>query len=80
MAVSGDFVADRFGWQVSIVRKDQQFVFVQDQIQTAFARTTDGEFYLPIYDWLCRYGDYGMDFECRQRDPNADIRFNFARR
>jgi hypothetical protein len=61
------------------VQDDGQLVFVQDQVRTAFARTTDGEFHLPIYDWLCRYGDYGMDFECRQRDPDAEIRFRFTR-
>jgi CubicO group peptidase (beta-lactamase class C family) len=79
-AVVGDFIAQRFGWEISIVQDGGQLVFVQDQVRTAFARTTDGEFHLPIYDWLCRYGDYGMDFECRQRDPDAEIRFRFTRR
>jgi hypothetical protein len=78
-AVAGDFIADRFGWKVSIEPRANSFVFIQDDIRTAFARTTSGEFHLPIYDWLCRYSDYGMEFECRQRDPDAVIRFRFTR-
>lgn len=78
-AASGTFMADRFGWVVSIVSENSGLVFVQDEIRTAFAKTTDGEFHLPIYDWLCRYGDYDVEFECRQRDPAADIRFRFVR-
>jgi len=79
-AVTGNFVTARFGWEITIETGEKNLVFVQDGVRTAFARTTDGEFHLPIYDWLCRYGDYGMDFECRQRDPDATIRFGFARR
>lgn len=78
-AASGDFVADRFGWAVSIVAENDGLVFVQDELRTAFAKSTDGEFHLPVYDWLCRYGDYDMEFECRQRDPAAEIRFRFVR-
>ena len=78
-AVTGDFVAERFGWEVSIEPGDANLVFVQGDVRSAFARSTDGEFHLPIYDWLCRYGDYGLEFECRQRDPDATIRFRFSR-
>ena len=79
-AVTGDFVADRFGWEVSIVAEGDHLIMARDEIRTAFARTIDGEFHLPIYDWLCRYSDYGVEFVCRQRDPDAEIRFTFQRR
>lgn len=79
-AVTGSFIAERFDWAVSVEHGEHGLVFVQDNVRTAFAQTTDGEFHLPIYDWLCRYGDYGMEFECRQRDPDAGIRFHFNRR
>jgi len=76
---SGEFGMKQFGWTVSIEPFGGSLIFVQDQIRTAFARTTDGEFHLPIYDWLCRYSAYNTEFECRQRDPDADIRFLFER-
>jgi CubicO group peptidase (beta-lactamase class C family) len=79
-AVTGDFVADRFGWEWTIVPQGDQFAIRRNELHTAFVRTTEGEFHAPIYDWLCRYSDYGMEFECRQRDPDADIRFRFTRR
>ena len=79
--VTGEFVADRFGWEWTIVPQGvDQFAIRRNELHTAFVRTTDGEFHVPIYDWLCRFGDYGMEFECRQRDPDADIRFRFTRR
>jgi CubicO group peptidase (beta-lactamase class C family) len=78
-AITGRFVADRFGWAVAVEQHGDGFVFVQDRVRTAFARTKDGEFHLPIYDWLCRYGGDGMEFVCRQRDPEASIRFRFVR-
>ena len=79
-SVTGEFVADRFGWDWTIVPEGNQFAIRQNELHTAFVRTTDGEFHAPIYDWLCRYSDYGLEFECRQRDPDAEIRFNFQRR
>ena len=79
-AISGEFVADRFGWEWTIVPQGEQFAIRHNELHTAFVRTTDGEFHAPIYDWLCRYSDYGMEFECRQRDPDASIRFRFTRR
>lgn len=79
VAFTGKFVAERFGWNVSIDANGKNLVFVQGDMRTAFARTRDGEFHLPVYDWLCRYGDYSMGFECRQRDPDATIRFVFTR-
>lgn len=79
VAFTGQFVAERFGWNVAIEATEHNLVFVQGDMRTAFARTRDGEFHLPVYDWLCRYGDYGMNFECRQRDPDASIRFVFRR-
>lgn len=79
-SITGDFVADRFGWEWTIVPQADQFAIQHDELHTAFVRTTDGEFHAPIYDWLCRYSDYGLEFECRQRDPDATIRFRFTRR
>lgn len=76
---SGEFGMKRFGWTVSIEPLDGSLIFVQNRIRTAFAPTTDNEFHLPIYDWLCRYSAYNTEFECRQRDPDADIRFLFER-
>jgi hypothetical protein len=62
------------------VPQGNQFAIRRNEIHTAFLRTTSDEFHLPIYDWLCQYGDYGTEFECRQRDPDAEIRFRFTRR
>jgi len=78
-AFSGEFGMNQFGWTVSIEPYGGSLIFVQDRIRTAFARTTDNEFHLPIYDWLCRYSAYNTEFVCRQRDQNADIRFLFER-
>jgi CubicO group peptidase (beta-lactamase class C family) len=79
-AVIGAFVADRFGWEWTIEPRGNQFAIRRNELHTAFVRTTDGEFHVPIYDWLCVFGDYGTEFECRQRDPDAEIRFRFTRR
>ena len=78
-SITGDFVADRFGWEWTIVPHGDQFAVRRNELHTAFVRTTDGEFHVPIYDWLCQYSAYGTEFECRQRDPDADIRFRFTR-
>jgi hypothetical protein len=78
-AFSGQYAMKQFGWTVSIELLEDHLIFVQDKIRTAFALTTDGEFHLPIYDWLCRYSAYNTEFLCRQRDPDADIRFLFER-
>lgn len=78
-AYAGSFVAERFGWDIVIERTEDDFVFVQDDVRTAFARTESGAFHLPIYDWLCDYDADKMGFTCRQRDPDAEIRFVFRR-
>lgn len=77
--ISGDFLADPFGWSVSIEAGSANPVFVQGRVRTAFAPTTDGEFHLPLYDWLCLFEEDGSSFTCRQRDPDATIRFHFHR-
>lgn len=77
---SGKYGMKQFGWTVSIEPFNGNLTFVQDGARTAFARTTDNEFHLPVYDWLCRFSAYNTEFVCRQRDPDADIRFLFERR
>jgi len=76
---SGEFRMQQFNWTVSIESDGGALVFVHGDDKTAFARTTDNQFHLPIYDWLCRYSDYNTEFVCRQRDPDNDIRFLFER-
>lgn len=76
---AGSFESERFGWTVRIVLGDHGLVFVQDDVRTAFAHTRGGSFHLPIYDWLCDYEADGSGFTCRQRDPDAEIRFGFDR-
>lgn len=76
---SGDFVAERFGWEVEVEAAEGGLIFEQGDVRTAFARTEDGSFHLPIYDWLCDYEADGAGFTCRQRDPDAEIRFVFNR-
>jgi CubicO group peptidase (beta-lactamase class C family) len=76
---SGTFGMKQFGWIVNIESYAGNLVFVQGAVRTAFARTTDNQFHLPLYDWLCRYSAYNTEFVCRQRDPDADIRFLFER-
>ena len=61
---TGEFVAERFGWEVAIETAETGFVFVQGEVRTAFARTRSGSFHLPIYDWLCDYGQDGKSFTC----------------
>lgn len=76
---AGRFASARFGWEVEIAPADGTLVFVQGNVRTAFAPTAAREFHLPIYDWLCRYAADASALECRQRDPDAAIRFQFAR-
>jgi CubicO group peptidase (beta-lactamase class C family) len=48
--------------------KDKEVpLFVQGRIETTFSLTTQGEYYLPYYDWLCRFSAYNTEFECRER-------------
>lgn len=77
--VGGNFRAQRFGWEVRIDAQPSGAVFVQGDLRTAFGRTVAGEYHLPVYDWLCAYAEDGSSFTCRQRDPDADIRFSFER-
>jgi len=72
-------IAEPFGWHVVIAKSEQGLVYQQDgdAITTALAPTVAGEYYLPIYDWLC--GLDGNALTCRQRDPAASIRFVFHR-
>lgn len=77
--VRGDFLAERFGWEVRIEAGASGAVFVQDALRTALGRTTTGAYHLPVYDWLCAFADDGSAFTCRQRDPDAEIRFIFER-
>jgi len=76
---TGSFGSERFGWTVRIETTDHGLVFIQDDVRTAFAHTRSGSFHLPIYDWLCDYEADRSGFTCRQRDPDADIRFVFRR-
>jgi CubicO group peptidase (beta-lactamase class C family) len=75
----GTFGMKQFGWTVKIEPAAGRLVFVQGATRTAFARTTDNEFHLPLYDWLCRFSAYNTEFVCRQRDQNADFRYLFER-
>ena len=79
-AITGNFVETRFGWEASIELDGDNLVMARNELRSPFAPTTDGEFHMPIYDWLCAYTDYGMAFTCRQRDPESTIRFNYERR
>lgn len=79
-ALSGTYEMKQFGWTVNIEPFAGSLIFIHDKTRTAFARTTDNAFHLPIYDWLCRYSAYNTEFVCRQRDPDANIRFLFERR
>ena len=76
---AGNFRMQQFDWNVSIEADASGLVFVQDKTRTAFVRTTDENFHLPIYDWLCRFSAYNTEFECRQRSPDSDARFFFER-
>jgi hypothetical protein len=69
----------QLGWTVNIEPHASSLVFVHGTTRTAFARTTDNEFHLPLYDWLCRYSAYNTEFVCRQRDRDAETRFLFER-
>ena len=42
-------------------------LFVQGTIATAFSATAAGDYYLPYYDWLCRFSAYNTEFECQER-------------
>jgi len=76
---AGKFRMQQFGWNVTIEADTSGLVFVQDKTRTAFVRTTDNNFHLPIYDWLCRFSAYNTEFECRQRSPDSEARFFFER-
>lgn len=76
---AGKFRMQQFGWNVTIEADASGLVFVQDKTRTAFVRTTDENFHLPIYDWLCRFSAYNTEFECRQRSPDSEARFFFER-
>jgi len=76
---SGTFGMKQLGWTVNIEPHASSLVFVHGTTRTAFARTTDNEFHLPLYDWLCRYSAYNTEFVCRQRDRDAETRFLFER-
>ena len=48
--------------------KDKEVpLFVQGQLETTFSLTAEGEYYLPYYDWLCRFSAYNTEFECGER-------------
>lgn len=78
-SLSGTFGMKQFGWTVKIEPSGGNLVFVHDNVKTAFARTTENEFHLPLYDWLCRYSAYNTEFVCRQRDRDAESQFLFER-
>ena len=75
----GDFEMKRLKQRVSIEQFGNRLVFVADQTQTAFANTTDGAFYLPIYDWLCAFSAYNTEFSCSARTIGAEDRYLFER-
>lgn len=68
-------------WDVRIEAGPENLVYVQDGNASALIPVANGEFHLPLYDWLCAFGESGdgPGLTCRQRDPDADIRFTFAR-
>ena len=67
------------GWVVEVRPGDAGLEFLWEGVPTAFARTRSGAFHLPLYDWLCDFEADGSGFTCRQRDPDAEIRFVFRR-
>lgn len=76
--VAGKYeITEPFNWQITITRTDQGLVYERDDLVTALTPTAAGEYFLPIYDWLCALN--GNDLTCRQRDPTATIRFVFHR-
>ena len=76
---SGKFRAQQFDRIVTIESLRGNLVFIHGNIKTAFAKTTDGEFHLPFYDWLCRFSAYNTEFVCRSRDVNGGTRLLFER-
>ncbi|MGI9205623.1 MAG: serine hydrolase domain-containing protein [Woeseiaceae bacterium] len=76
---AGNFRMQQFGWDVVVEPHNADLIFKQGEISTAFVRTTDNLFHLPIYDWLCQFSAYNTEFECRQRSTKSDARFFFER-
>lgn len=77
--IVGDYFNERFDWRISIELTEHGLVFVQDELRTALSPTAADEHHLPVYDWLCALSDNADILTCRQRDPDADIRFVFNR-
>lgn len=76
---TGTFEMPMFGWTVELTGSSDGLIFAQGEDRTALRPTTAGEFHLPLYDWLCAFAPSGASFTCRQRDPDAEIRFVFER-
>jgi CubicO group peptidase (beta-lactamase class C family) len=54
-------------------------LFVQGQLETTFSLTTEGEYYLPYYDWMCRFSAYNTEFECHERSGTRTAPILFER-
>lgn len=78
-AIVGAYQPERFRWSIRLERAEAGVVYVQNEMRTAFLKTVDGRYYLPIWDWLCRFKDDYASFTCRQRDPGSDAAFVFNR-
>ena len=78
-AIPGTFEPERFSWTIKLERDGNHLVYIQDEMRTAFRKTKKGDFYLPIWDWLCSFNDGYQSFVCRQRDPSSESEFVFNR-
>lgn len=77
--LSGDYVPERFRWTISLRPRNGRLIWQQDELAAAFARMSDGSFYLPLWDWLCRFTDDDAAFTCRPRDPDSSAEFIFRK-
>ena len=71
--ITGHFKARRLPWEVTIETTNTGWVYAQGEVRAGIFPVSTKDWYLPVWDWLCRPADESLT--CRQRLGDREFLF-----